>query len=98
MSVPASASAASPREQETAQPALPQLGALRKPRKSKNHKNTLFSSLFRPHVLASERVFKWCTPYSVRRRSHLEKQFPASHLDKLHFVLGEAVVPKTREG
>jgi len=96
-SVPASASAVTPREQGI-MPALPQLGISQKPRKSKNQKNMLMPSPFHPHVLAAERVFKWHTPYSIQCQTHLETVFPQTHLNKLQHVLGEAVMPKTREG
>jgi len=96
-STPASASAATPREQGVTL-ALLRLGALRKPRKIKNPKNLLIPSSFSPHILAAEWVFKWHTPYSIQHWSQLETVFPPSHLNTLQHILGEAVTPKTREG
>ena len=61
--MPAHASTATPRKQGI-MPALPWLGVSWKPRKTKNSKNILILPSFCPHVLASEQVFKWHTPYS----------------------------------
>ena len=58
----------------------------------------LIPSLFHPHVLAAEQVFKWCTPYSIQHRAHLETVFLMAHLNRLQNVLGEAVALKTHEG
>ena len=57
----------------------------------------LTPSPFHPHVLASEWVFRWQTPYSIHHRSQLEASFPSSHLNRLQDVLGAAVAPKTQE-
>ena len=57
----------------------------------------LTPSPFCPHVLASEQVFRWQTPYSIHCQSQLEASFPSSHLNRLQDVLGAAVAPKTQE-
>ena len=58
----------------------------------------MFPSLFHPHILAAEWVFKWRTPYPIQSWSHLETMFPPAHLDRLQLVLGEEVAPRTWEG
>jgi hypothetical protein len=75
----------------------PQLARRRKPRLSKDPKNILAPSIFRPHVLARDRVFAWLSPHSLAARAALRATVPASHIDRLEEVFVSAVVKKTRE-
>jgi hypothetical protein len=75
----------------------PQLDRCRKPRSSKNSKNTISPSIFRPHVLARDRNTAWQSRHSVARRAALQNTVPASHTDWLQEVFKSAAVKRRRE-
>jgi hypothetical protein len=82
---------------EVAAPPQPQLARRRKPRTSKNPKNSIAPSVFRPHVLARDRITAWKSPHALTARKALLNKIPPSHADRLEEVFTSAVVTRTRE-
>jgi hypothetical protein len=82
---------------EVAAPPQPQLARRRKPRTSKNPKNSIAPSVFRPHVLARDRITAWKSPHMLTARKALLNKIPPSHADRLEEVFTSAVVTRTRE-
>ena len=69
----------------------------RKPRKSRKT-NEISPSLFRPPVLASDRLQCWSTPHSISFRDSLSSAIPSSHLSRLFEVMSFSLDQNTRNG
>src|ERR1700678_1975826 len=55
----------------------------RKPRKG----NEIIPSIYRPHVVASDRLLKWTSPHTQKFRENMAKALPESHLTRLFEVM-----------
>jgi hypothetical protein len=66
----------------------------RRPRKG----NSLSVSVFRPQVLASERVLRWISPHSVSFRHSLSLSFPSANVNKMFEVMALSLDGTTRSG
>ena len=77
---------------------LPQPVRRPKPRVSRDPKNFLVPSNLRPHVLASDRVTSWLTPYAMKNHQGLLTRFPPEHISQFQFVCANSVVRRTHEG
>ncbi|CAA7271031.1 unnamed protein product [Cyclocybe aegerita] len=66
----------------------------RKPRKG----NTVKPSIFRPPVLASERLQHWTTPHSLSFRHSISSALPSSDLSRLFEVMSFSLDQGTRDG
>jgi hypothetical protein len=66
----------------------------RKPRKG----NEIALSIYRPHVVAGERLLKWTSPHTQIFRENMSKALPESHLTRLFEVMAFSLDQSTRDG
>lgn len=70
---------------------------VRKPRKPRKG-NEIVPSVFRPHVLASDRVLLWTTPHTYTFSEAIARALPSSPLTRLFEVMAHSLDEGTRNG
>ncbi|KAF8579708.1 hypothetical protein K439DRAFT_1648407 [Ramaria rubella] len=58
--------------------------------------NRINPSIFCPHILATEHVTKWTSPFAIQHRQLLDSHFPSSHIHQMQDIICASVIKKTR--
>jgi hypothetical protein len=69
---------------------------IRRPRISHLHNNIILPSPLRPHVIASNRITHWKTPFSITSFHRLTSFFPPETIHRWREVLSASVEEQTR--
>ena len=69
---------------------------IRKPRKPRKG-DTIVPSIYRPHVLASNRLLEWTSPHTQTFRDTMLQALPESHLTHLFEVMAFSLDQSTRD-
>jgi len=68
---------------------------IRRPRLPSKLHHRIIPNPLRPHVLASERLTKWLTPYSIAKLDEASRLFPTHAIIRCHLTMANCVLPST---